>query len=36
MITRLYVQNFRCLESTSIGSGGHPSMLLIGKNGVGR
>ena len=36
MIERLYVQNFRCLESVTLDFSGRPSALLIGKNGVGK
>jgi ABC-type cobalamin/Fe3+-siderophores transport system ATPase subunit len=36
MIERLYVQNFRCLESVTLDFGATPSALIIGKNGVGK
>jgi ABC-type cobalamin/Fe3+-siderophores transport system ATPase subunit len=36
MIERLYVHNFRCLENFAIDLVGHPSALLIGKNGAGK
>ena len=36
MINRLYVHNFRCLESFELNIGGRPSSLLIGKNGAGK
>ena len=36
MIERLYIQNFRCLESVTLDFAGRPSVLLIGKNGVGK
>ncbi|HWE96395.1 MAG TPA: AAA family ATPase [Tepidisphaeraceae bacterium] len=36
MIERLYVQNFRCLESVTLDFAGTPSALLIGKNGAGK
>jgi predicted ATP-dependent endonuclease of OLD family len=35
MIERLYIQNFRCLESITLDFAGRPSALLIGKNGAG-
>lgn len=36
MIERVYVQNFRCLESVTLDFAGHPSALIIGKNGAGK
>ena len=33
MIERLYVQNFRCLESVTLDFAGSPSAVIIGKNG---
>src|SRR5665213_1745414 len=36
MIERLYVQNFRCLESVTLDFVGTPSALIIGKNGAGK
>lgn len=36
MIRRLYIQNFRCLESFELPINGHSSVLLIGKNGAGK
>jgi ABC-type cobalamin/Fe3+-siderophores transport system ATPase subunit len=36
MIERLYVQNFRCLESVTLDFAGTPSALIIGKNGAGK
>jgi len=36
MIERLYVQNFRCLESVTLDFAGNASALLIGKNGAGK
>ena len=36
MIRRLYVHNFRCLENFELPLAGHPSVLLIGKNGAGK
>ena len=36
MIDRLYVQNFRCLESVTFEFAGQSSILIIGKNGVGK
>jgi predicted ATPase len=36
MIERLYVQNFRCLESFTLDLKGHSSALLIGKNAAGK
>ena len=36
MIERLYIQNYRCLESFTIDFAGRPSVLLIGKNGAGK
>ncbi|HEX5445514.1 MAG TPA: ATP-binding protein, partial [Pirellulales bacterium] len=36
MIDRLYVHNFRCLENFTLDLTGHPSVLLIGKNGAGK
>ena len=36
MIERLYVQNFRCLESLTLDFVGRPSALIIGKNGAGK
>lgn len=36
MIERLYVHNFRCLESFTLDFSGKPSALLIGKNGAGK
>jgi predicted ATPase len=36
MIERLYVNNFRCLESFSIDFVDRPSALVIGKNGSGK
>lgn len=36
MITRFYVHNFRCLEDFKLPLAGHSSVLLIGKNGVGK
>jgi predicted ATPase len=36
MIERLYVQNFRCLESLALDFAGKSSALVIGKNGTGK
>ncbi len=36
MIERLYAHNFRCLENFTFDLAGHPSALLIGKNGTGK
>jgi energy-coupling factor transporter ATP-binding protein EcfA2 len=36
VIRRLYVHNFRCLESFELPISGHSSVLLIGKNGSGK
>jgi ABC-type cobalamin/Fe3+-siderophores transport system ATPase subunit len=36
MIERLYVHNFRCLENFTLDLVGHPSAVLIGKNGAGK
>lgn len=36
MIQRLYVHNFRCLQNFEIKPGSQTSLLLIGKNGVGK
>jgi ABC-type cobalamin/Fe3+-siderophores transport system ATPase subunit len=36
MIERLYVQNFRCLESVTLDFAGRPSALIVGKNGAGK
>ena len=36
MIERLYVHNFRCLENFALELAGHPSAVLIGKNGAGK
>jgi predicted ATPase len=36
VIKRLYVHNFRCLENFELPISGQPSVLLIGKNGVGK
>ena len=36
MLERLYVHNFRCLENFTLDLAGHPSALLIGKNGAGK
>ena len=36
MIERLYIQNFRCLESVTLNFAGRPSTLIIGKNGTGK
>jgi predicted ATPase len=36
MLQRLYVHNFRCLENFELTLKGLPSVLLIGKNGVGK
>src|SRR5882724_12268480 len=36
MIERLYIQNYRTLESVTLDFAGHPSALLIGKNGAGK
>ncbi|MGH7193078.1 MAG: AAA family ATPase, partial [Candidatus Saccharimonadales bacterium] len=36
MIDRLYVHNFRCFENFTLDFAGHPSVLLIGKNGAGK
>ena len=36
MIDRLYIQNFRCLESVTFDFAGRPSALVIGRNGVGK
>jgi predicted ATPase len=36
MIERLYVHNFRCFENFTLDFVGHPSVLLIGKNGSGK
>jgi len=36
MIERFYVNNYRCFENFAIDFSGHPSVLLIGKNGTGK
>jgi ABC-type cobalamin/Fe3+-siderophores transport system ATPase subunit len=36
MIERLYIQNFRCLESVTFDFAGKSSALMIGKNGAGK
>ena len=36
MLQRLYVHNFRCLQNFEIRPGDNSSLLLIGKNGVGK
>jgi ABC-type Mn2+/Zn2+ transport system ATPase subunit len=36
MFKRIYVHNFRCLENFELVIGDKPSVLLIGKNGVGK
>ncbi len=36
MIKRLYIHNFRCLENFELPIDGKTSILLIGKNGVGK
>jgi predicted ATPase len=36
MIRRLYIHNFRCLENFELPISGNSSLLLIGKNGVGK
>ena len=36
MLKRLYVHNFRCLENFELTTKSLPSILLIGKNGVGK
>jgi predicted ATPase len=36
MIRRLYIHNFRCLENFELPIAGKSSLLLIGKNGVGK
>jgi predicted ATPase len=36
MIERLYVHNFRCLESFTLDFAGRSSALMIGKNGAGK
>jgi len=36
MLQRLYVHNFRCLENFELNVKEMPSILLIGKNGVGK
>ncbi|MDB5347589.1 MAG: hypothetical protein JWP89_5966 [Schlesneria sp.] len=36
MIEKLYVQNFRCLESMTLDFSGKSSALIIGKNGAGK
>jgi len=36
VIKRLYIHNFRCLENFELPIQGHPSILLIGKNGAGK
>jgi hypothetical protein len=36
VISRLYVNNFRCLESFELPISGQSSVLLIGKNGTGK
>lgn len=36
MIERLYVHNYRCLENFTLDLVGHPSAVLIGKNGSGK
>ena len=36
MIERLYIQNFRCLESVTLDFTGRPTALFIGKNGAGK
>jgi ABC-type cobalamin/Fe3+-siderophores transport system ATPase subunit len=36
MIRRLYIHNFRCLDNFELPVAGQSSLLLIGKNGVGK
>ncbi len=36
MIERLYVQNFKCLESFTLDFGSNSSALIIGRNGAGK
>ena len=36
MIQRLYIHNYRCYENFEIGLGKHSSVLVLGKNGVGK
>lgn len=36
MLQRLYIHNFRCLQNFEIKPGDNASLLLIGKNGVGK
>src|SRR5262249_7910390 len=36
MIERIYIQNFRCLESFTLALGSEPSALIIGKSGTGK
>lgn len=36
MIERLYIQNFRCLDSLTLVFAGNSSILIIGKNGAGK
>ncbi len=36
MIERIYIQNFRCLESFTLRLGSETSALIIGKNGTGK
>ena len=36
MITRLHVNNFRCLENFVLALDKHPSVLLLGRNGAGK
>lgn len=36
MMQRLYINNFRCLENFEIKTNGLTSLLLLGKNGVGK
>ncbi|MCA9202217.1 MAG: AAA family ATPase, partial [Planctomycetales bacterium] len=36
MIERLYVQNFRCLESLTLDLSDCSSALLVGRNGTGK
>ncbi len=36
MIQRLYVHNFRCLENFELSLDGARSVLLLGRNGVGK
>ncbi len=36
MFKRIYIHNFRCLENFELVIGDKPSVLLVGKNGVGK